>query len=178
MALPSTVYKATVQFADLDRGVYETLQATLARHPSETEERLVARVLAYLLFYEQGLGFTKGVSAGDEPDLWSKGPDGRVLAWVEVGLPDPERLLKAVRHAGRVGLLACGTGLANWERQHLPKLARSGSITVVALEQSFLSRLVERLERGIVWSVTITEGTLYLQIGDETLETIPRRLTP
>lgn len=178
MALPSTVYKAIIRIADLDRGIYETLQATVARHPSETEERLIARLLAFSLFYEEGLVFTKGVSAGDEPDLWSKGPDGRIVAWVEVGLPDAERLLKAARHAGRVGLLACGSGLANWERQHLDKLRRSGSIAVISVEQPFVDHLVERLERSVAWSVTITEGNLYLQVGTETLETIPRRLTP
>lgn len=177
MALPSTVYKATIQLSDLDRGIYETLQVTLARHPSETAERLVARLLAYCLFYEEGLAFTKGVSAGDEPDLWSKGPDSRIVTWLEVGLPDAERLLKAARHAEGVGLLACGSGLANWERQQLDKLRRAGSIATIALEQAFVDQLVERLERGIAWSITITEGILYLQIGSETLETTPRRLT-
>jgi uncharacterized protein YaeQ len=177
MALPSTVYKATIQLSDLDRGVYTTLQSTLARHPSETAERLVARLLAYCLFYEEELAFTKGVSAGDEPDLWSKAPDGRVALWVEVGLPDAERLLKAARHAERVGLVACGTGLVTWQRQHLDKLRRSRAVTVIGLDQRFLECLVERLERSVVWSVTITEGNVYLQIGTETLETIPDRLT-
>lgn len=176
MALPSTIYKATIQLSDLDRGVYETLQATVARHPSETEERLVARLLAYCLFYEDGLVFTRGVCAGDEPDLWSRGGDARVVSWVEVGLPDAERLLKASRHAERVGLLACGSALASWERQQLDKLLRSRTVRVIAIEQPFLDQLVGRLERGINWVVTITEGVLYLQVAGETVETIPRRL--
>lgn len=174
MALPVTIYKATIQLADLDRGIYETLQTTVARHPSETEERLVGRLLAYALFYEDGLGFTKGVCEGDQPDLWLKGPDGRVRTWIEVGLPDPERLLKASRHAEQVVLLAFGARLAGWERQHLGKLNSSDTIVVVSLDQGFINQLLARLERSISWSITITEGNLYLQDGAETLETILR----
>ena len=177
MALPVTIYKATIQLADLDRGLYETLQATVARHPSETEERLIGRLLAYALLYEEGLGFTKGVCEGDEPDLWSKGPDGRIRSWIEVGLPDPERLLKARRHADQVTLLAFGAKLPGWERQHLDKLVNSSNITVIILEQGFINQLVSRLERSVSWSITITEGNLYLQDGAETLETTPRRHT-
>jgi uncharacterized protein YaeQ len=176
MALPSTIYKAVIQLSDLDRGIYETLQATVARHPSETEERLVARLLAWVLFYGEELVFTKGVSAGDEPDLWSKGPDGRVGAWIEVGQPEAERLLKAARHAEQTGLLACGTALHTWERQQLDKL-RNSTVTVIAIEQSYIAQLVKQLERSISWSVTITEGSMYLQINNETFETVPRRLT-
>ncbi len=108
MALPSTIYKTTIQLADIDRGRYETLQATVAQDPSETEERLVARLLASAVFNEDDLTFTKGLCATDEPDLWVKGGDGRVRLWVEVGLPDAERIVKASRHAERVALLACG----------------------------------------------------------------------
>ncbi|MBJ6723223.1 YaeQ family protein [Geomesophilobacter sediminis] len=171
MALPSTVHRATVQLSDIDRGVYQSIQTTLARHPSETQERLVARLLAYLLFYEEDLQFTKGISAGDEPDLWSKGPDDRVLTWVEVGLPEPERLLKASRHAGRVALLPCGNGFPHWERQHLPKITGIGNLTLVTVDPGFLSRVAAQVERSIVWEVTITEGTLYLQSAGESLET-------
>lgn len=177
MALPVTIYKATIQLADLDRSIYETLQSTVACHPSETKERLVGRLLAYALLYEEGLSFTKGVCEGDEPDLWSKEPDGRVRSWIEVGLPDPERLIKASRHAEQVALLAFGTRLSGWERQHLDKLKRN-HITVITLEQEFISQLVARLERTNSWSITITEGNLYLQDGSETLETTPHRYGP
>lgn len=175
MALPVTIYKATIQLADLDRGIYETLQATAARHPSETEERLVGRLLAYALLYEEGLVFTKGVCEGDEPDLWSKSPDGRIKSWIEVGLPDPERLLKARRHADQVTLLAFGAKLPGWERQHLDKLINSSNISVITLDQEFINQLVSRLQRSVSWSITVTEGNLYLQDGGETLETAPKR---
>lgn len=171
MALPSTVYRVNIQLSDVDRGVYESLQATVARHPSETEERLVARLLAYALFYEPGLAFTKGVGSGDEPDLWLKGPDDRVLLWVEAGLPEPERLIKAGRHAARVALVACGRALSNWE-QHLSKLERVTNLSVISFEQPFINRLTSGLDRSVNWAVTISDGTLYLNVGDATIETV------
>ncbi|HZV81815.1 MAG TPA: YaeQ family protein [Geobacteraceae bacterium] len=170
MALPSSIHRASIELADVDRGVYETLKTTLARHPSETEERLVARLLAYALFYEPELAFTKGICEGDEPDLWLKGADDRVLLWVEVGLPEPERLLKAGRHAGRIALVACGRSLPHWEQQQLPKLERAANLTVVMFAPGFISRLAASLDRAITWSITITDGTLYLTTGGETLE--------
>lgn len=176
MALPATIYKATIQLADIDRGRYETLATTLARHPSETEERLVGRLLAYAIFYEDNLVFTKGLCATDEPDIWVKGGDDRVRLWVEVGLPDSERIVKASRHAERVTLLACGRSLSNWRQQHLPRLAGIGNLTVVSIDQPFLTGLLERLERSISWSITITEGVCYVTLGEETLEAVIREL--
>lgn len=176
MALPSTIYRVNIQLSDVDRGVYESLQATVARHPSETEERLVARLLAYTLFFEPELTFTKGVSAGDEPDLWLKGPDDRVLLWVEVGLPESDRLIKASRHAARVALIACGRALPKWEQQHLPKLEGVSNLSVVRFDQAFISRLASTLDRSINWSVTITDGNLYINVGAETFETVLKNL--
>lgn len=177
MALPPTIYRARVALSDLDRHCYATLNATLARHPSETADRLVARLLAYALWYEEDLTFTKGICAGDEPDLWVKGPDGRVTLWIEVGLPDPERLLKASRHAGQAVLLAHGKGLERWEATHLSRLANRDNLQVVALDQAFVEALVALLQRGIDWSLTVTEGTLYLETDGAHLETQLRPLT-
>lgn len=171
MALPSIVYKASIQLSDVDRGVYETLQATVARHPSETEERLVARLLAYAIFHEPELTFTKGISATDEPDLWVLASDGRVRFWVEVGLPDAERIIKAGRHSERVALLACGRNLASWDQQHLPRLKGVANLVVISIDQAFFTRLTSLLERSITWSIAITEGTFYLTTAEETLET-------
>lgn len=170
MALPATIYRVSIQLSHLDRNVYESLQTTVARHPSETAERLVVRLLAYAVCFEPGLVFTKGIGAGDEPDLWAKGPDGRVTSWIEVGLPDPERLIKASRHSGRTILVAYGPGLARWREQHLAKLAAIANLTVLGLDQDFLEHLVIRLQRSISWSLTITEGSLYLEADGETLE--------
>lgn len=170
MALPPTIYRASIALADVDRNLYESLQVTVARHPSETAERLVARLLAYALCYEEDLTFTKGICAGDEPDLWVKGPDGRIQSWIEVGLPDPERLLKASRHCERVALFAFGPVRFRWEEQHLAKLAALPNIAVVGIDFDFLSQIVSCLKRSIDWSLTVTEGALYLSVAGETFE--------
>ena len=170
MAQPSTIYRASIQLSDVDRNQYESLQITVARHPSETEERLLARILAYALCYEAELTFTKGVGAGDEPDLWLKGPDGRVKSWIEVGLPEAERLVKASRHSEQVVLCAYGSSQAMWEKQQLPKLIGITNLTIICLDHVFLRDLAARLQRSINWSLTVTEGLLYLAIEGETLE--------
>jgi uncharacterized protein YaeQ len=172
MALPSRIYRASIELADLDRNLYEKLETTVARHPSETSERLIARLLAYALCYRDDLSFTKGIAAADEPDLWSKEPDGRVREWIEVGLPDFERLRKVSRHSEVVILLASGTsrGLQSWQEQVLPKLVVIDNLTVISLDPAFVAEIVARLQRAIVWSLTITEGNLYLSIGNDTLE--------
>lgn len=176
MALPSTIYKTTINLSDIDRGVYETLTATVAQHPSETEERLVSRLLAYALFYEDGLNFTKGLCAADEPEIWLKSGDDRVLLWVEVGLPDSERIIKASRHSEQVRLLACGRALPNWQQQHLPKLAKLTNLELISIDQSFLAAVAQRLERFVSWEITITEGICYLATGRDTLETALSRI--
>lgn len=154
----------------VDRGIYETLQTTLARHPSETAERLVLRLLAYLLCYEEELCFTRGVGAGDEPDLWIKGADDRVALWIEVGTPEPERLLKAARHVGRVVLLASAPNRIRWDGQHLARIAGIANLTVIGLDFNFVRQLAAGLERSIAWGVTITGGTLYVTTAGTTLD--------
>ena len=156
MALPSTIYRINIDLSDIDRAVYTTIQTTVARHPSETEERLAARLLAMTIFCEPELNFTKGLSATDEPDIWVVGPDGRTKFWVEVGVPDADRIIKASRHAERVALLACGRTLANWDKQHLSRLEQITNLTVVSVDQEFIAALTPRLQRSITWSITAT----------------------
>jgi uncharacterized protein YaeQ len=170
MALPATIYRVNIQLSDVDRNLYQKIQTTVARHPSETPERLVARVLAYAVRFDPELAFTKGICAGDEPDLWIKGPDGRVITWIEVGLPDPERLLKASRHARQVILFAYGPTRFRWENQHMLRLSAISNLIVFGIDYAFLEQIVARLQRAISWDLTITEGNFYLSIGEETLE--------
>lgn len=114
MALQATPYKVELNLTDLDRGVYENLRFTVARHPSETEERLGVRLIAYALWYSEQLAFGRGLSDVDEPALWEKSLDGRVLHWIEVGQPDAERVTWCSRRAERVSLLAYGN-LRVWQ---------------------------------------------------------------
>ena len=129
------------------------------------------------LYFEPELTFTKGVGAGDEPDLWLKGPDGRVKLWIEVGLPDADRLIKAGRHSERVVLCAFGSAYMVWLKQQLPKLTGIANLEIISLDQPFLQRLSGLLQRSITWSLTITEGLLYLNIDGLTLESAVIRVT-
>ena len=108
MALQATPYKVEINLTDLDRHVYQDLRFTVARHPSETEERLVARLIAYVLWYDEKLAFGRGLSDVDEPALWEKSLDDRVLHWIEVGQPDAERITWCSRRAERFSLVAYG----------------------------------------------------------------------
>jgi uncharacterized protein YaeQ len=174
MAQRSTVHRVQIELADTDRQVYETLQMSVARADSETELRLVARLLAYCLCYERDIAFTGGVGAGDEPDVWVREPNGRVKTWIEVGLPDSARLAKASRHCERVIVFAYGKGLPRWETDHLPLLHGLPNVSVSVLEMPFLEQLVAHVDRTIAWNLTVSGGTLYLTANGSLIEATPR----
>jgi uncharacterized protein YaeQ len=165
MAAGTTIFRASIQLSDADRHVYTDLKLTLAQHPSETAEHLVARLLAYVIFYQPELEFTKGLSQGELPALWITGPDGRPVLWLDVGLPEPDRVTKACRHTHRVIVLLCGRNRARWEKMHLAGLAGETNLAVWGVDPGFLQNLVTGLEKSIVWTVTISGGMLYLASG-------------
>jgi len=175
MATKPTIHRATIELSDVDRGVYEKLQMSVARADSETAERLIVRLLAYCLCYEEGIRFTGGVSSGDEPDVWATelqpGMGERVKLWIEVGLPRADRLLKAGRHCERVILFAYGKSRGKWESDNLDDLRQRDNITVVAVDLAALARLTDSLDRQIAWSLTVSGGTIYLTAGDQHVET-------
>ena len=163
-----------IEFSDVDRGENGVLQSTIVRHPTETEGQLVARLLAYLLYYESDLEFVSKSGTDDEPELWSKGVDDKVVHWVDVGLPDRDRLVNASRHAQRVGLVAWGEALHDWEFQHILNLRCVPNLSVISLNQKFINSLVTRLEPFIQWSATIYLGSLCVRVGGETFKTVIR----
>ncbi|SFH26923.1 YaeQ family protein [Modicisalibacter xianhensis] len=161
MALTATPYKVDLSLSDLDRDVYATLRFTVARHPSETEERLAVRLLAYALWYAEGLAFGRGLSDVDEPALWEKSLDERILHWIEVGQPDAERLTWCSRRAERVSLLAYGNR-RGWETRVLPSVDTLGNLNIAALPQAPLAALAENLPRSVKWAVMLSEDTLFV----------------
>lgn len=161
MALSATPYKVDINLTDLDRGVYETLRFTVARHPSETEERMTARLLAYVLWYNESLAFGRGLSDVDEPALWEKSLDGRLLHWIEVGLPDAERITWCSRRAERVSLLAYGR-VDLWESKVLASVASLKNVHVAKLPQEALATIAKDLPRAINWAVMVSEGSLFI----------------
>ncbi len=173
MALPPTIYKASIELSDIDRQSYQNLQTTLARHPSETAERVVLRLLAYALWYEEGLEFTRGICIGDEPDLWVKSSDDQIRLRIEVGLPDADRLLKAKNHCEHLILLASGPDgpWRTWQKKQLPSLISVKGLELFTLDWSWVKETAELGPRQIHWQLTRTEGLLYLTTDNQTRET-------
>ncbi|MCB9677621.1 MAG: YaeQ family protein [Alphaproteobacteria bacterium] len=176
MALGSTVFKFEIDLSDVDRGVYESVSLDVARHPSESDAYLVARVLAYVLELEEGIAFSQGLKAGEEPAVWVRDLTGQLVAWIEVGTPDATRLHKASKAADRVAVY-CHRGADPW----LASLAGqrvhgAASIRVVLLDPAFVETLASRLERRNAWSLSVLEDTLYVEIEGESLSTTLKRV--
>ncbi len=161
MALQATPYKVELNLTDLDRNVYENLRFTVARHPSETEERLAVRLIAYALWYHEQLAFGRGLSDVDEPALWEKSLDDRVLHWIEVGQPDAERITWCSRRTEKFSLLAYGN-LRVWQSKVLDGVRGLKNINVVGVDQEALENLARDLPRSLSWSVMISDGLLYV----------------
>ncbi len=167
MALKSTVFKASVSIADMDRHYYAEHQLTLARHPSETDERMMVRLLAFLLFADARLEFGRGLSTEDEPALWQKDYSGVIERWIEVGLPDERVLRKAAGRAAEVVVLAYGGRTVDlWWSKAAPALARLANLRVLALDSAQSEALAALAARNMQLHCTIQDGQLWLTAGD------------
>jgi uncharacterized protein YaeQ len=170
VALTATVYTIDIDLADSDRGVYESLPLRVARHPSESEEYLITRVLAYALEYTEGIGFSKGgLSDVDDPPIAVKDLTGRYRAWIEVGLPDADRLHRAAKAASRVAVYV-HRDPAQW-RQRLAgaRIHRGDEIGLFAIDRDLIAGVAARLERRMAFALSITDRELYLSLADATL---------
>ena len=169
MAQGATMYVFEVRLADADRAVNETLTIRAARHPSETAEYLLTRLLAYCLEYTEGIGFSKGLSDPDEPAIAVRDLTGVLQSWIEIGAPDADRLHKAAKAAPNVavythrGLDALQARLAG-ERIH-----RAAQIRLHAVDPELLAALVARLDRRMDLDLAVSDRTLYVSLGEETL---------
>lgn len=161
MALQATPYKIEMNLTDMDRNVYENLRFTVARHPSETEVRMTARLIAYALWYSEQLAFGRGLSDVDEPALWEKSLDDRVLHWIEVGQPDAERMIWCSRRTERVSLVAYGN-LRVWQGKELDAVSNLKNLSGVAVQPEALENLARDLPRSLNWSVMISDGELFI----------------
>jgi uncharacterized protein YaeQ len=164
MALTATVYNFDVELADSDRGVYESLALRLALHPSESIDHLWTRTLAYCLEYEPGLEFSRGISAGDEPAIWSHDAGGAVKRWIEVGTPDAPRLHKAAKTAQRVAVYTHRAAAAL--RQLAGKqIHRGAEIPLYAIDRPALDALAELLDRRLRIQLVASGGRLYIDVA-------------
>lgn len=166
MAQNATIHKVRLQVADLDRHYYATHALTLARHPSETDERLMVRLLAFALHAGPLLSFTKGLSTEDEPDLWQKDLTGLIELWVEVGQPDTRRVRKACNRARRVVLYTYGRAAEVWWAQHCDDLMRFENLSVNYVVPATSSALAALVDRNMELQCTVQEGQVWF--GDET----------
>jgi uncharacterized protein YaeQ len=178
MALSATIYSFDITLNDADRGVYQTLSFRAARHPSETGEYLVTRVLAYCLEYREGISFSKGLSDPDAPPLAIRDLTGSLLAWIDIGIPDTTRLHRAAKAAPRVAVYSHKEVAPLLTRLAADRVHRAREIEIYALDRELVGALAGRLAKRMSFDLAISERSLYLTFDDGNLSgpVTPHRL--
>ena len=181
MAIKATIYKASLQIADMDRSVYVDHAVTIARHPSETDERLMIRLLALALQLPADtlngtLEFAKDLWDNDEPALLHKDLTGQIVHWVEVGQPDDKRLLKASGRAARVSVYSFSHSTPIWWAGIANKVSRANNIEAWQIEAPQSQALAELAQRGMQLQISVQDGTAWIGDGTQSIEITPLRL--
>ena len=178
MALSSTVYNLEIDLADSDRGVYETLALRVARHPSESDEFLVTRVLAYCLEYEEGIEFSRGgLSDPDDPPLAIRDLTGALRAWIDIGTPAADRLHRASKGAPRV-VVYIHKESAQWlAGLRAAKIHKADDLQLYAVERSLVASLAAKLDRRMSFALAVSDGEVFISLADVTLNGRIERLT-
>ena len=163
MALKATVHKVDLAVSDMDRAYYGSHTLTLARHPSETSERMMVRLLAFAMFADEALTYGRGLSADDEPALWLKDLTGNIECWIDVGLPDERELRKACGRARRVVLLTYGgRGVGIWWNQNQAALARHDNLDVIEIPIEATQALAKLADRNMQINATLQDGQIWM----------------
>jgi uncharacterized protein YaeQ len=162
MALKATIFKAELQVSNIDSAHYASHSLTLARHPSETDERMMVRLLAFALNADEALEFGDGIATPDEPDLVKKDLTGGIELWIDVGLPDERDVRKACGRADRVLVYPYGRGAKLWWSQNAQALARHDNLVVVEIPQDVSLALAKLAARTMTLSCSIQEGQFWL----------------
>jgi len=174
MALTATIRKAELQISDMDRGYYASHTLTLAQHPSETDDRLMVRLLTFALNADDRLEFGRGLSVDDEPDLWRRDYTGDVELWIELGQPDESRLRKAAGRARAVQLVTYGGRAADiWWDRNASALKKLSALEVMDLPGEFVTEWGAQIERTMQWDVQIQDGEVQLTSDKAQLSVIP-----
>lgn len=176
MALGATIFKANLEIADMDGHYYANHALTLARHPSETDERMMVRLLAFMLYASDQLAFGKGLSSEDEPALWEKDLTGAVELWIEVGQPDERDLRKACGRASQVVLILYGRSADLWWHQIRDKLHRLKNLTVVSLPPMQTQALAELATRTMQLQCNIQDGIVWVTAESGAVQIDPTTL--
>lgn len=170
MAQTSTIYNFDIDLADSDRGVYEHLELRVARHPSESEEYLITRLLAYCLEYTEGIAFSKGISDPDEPAITVRDLTGAIRVWIEIGAPDAARVHKAGKAAGRVVVYTHKDPtqmLKLWANERIHRLE---DLELYRIDRALLDAMVAALDRRMAFSMAVNDRDLYIAMGDQAIE--------
>ena len=171
MALKATIFKAELQIADMDRGYYHEHALTIARHPSETDERMMLRVLAFALNASDALSFGKGLSTDDEPDLWQKDLTGAIELWIDVGQPDDRRIRRACGRARQVIVYSYGgQGAAIWWEQITGKLDRTRNLSVISVPPAASQALAKLAQRNMQLNCTIQDEQVWLGDAEQRVQ--------
>lgn len=170
MALKATIYKADLSIADMDRHYYQEHSLTIARHPSETDERVMMRVLAFALHADPALTFTKDLFDVEEPALWLKDLTGAIELWIEVGQPDEKRLLKAAGRSERVVVYSYSATSHIWFKGLANKIDRARQIEVVNIPAAISAELEAMAQRSMQLQCTIQDGQVWLTDGTRTVQ--------
>ena len=172
MALTATVYNFRIDLTDMDRGVYETMDLRMAQQPSESIEYLLMRLIAYCLEYQEGILLTEGVAAGNEPAVLVRDLTGKVTAWIEVGMPDAERLHRGMKLAGRAAVYTHRDVRKLLAQLTAGKIHKAKAIPIYALDRTFVDNVAACLERRSEISMSITDRELYLHIAGKDFTTV------
>lgn len=171
MALKSTIFKADVQISNMDTHYYANHTLTLAQHPSETEERLMLRLLAFMLHASERLEFGKGISNDDEAALWEKDLTDQIQLWIEVGTPDEKRTRKACHRADRAIIYGYGgRAVSIWWQQNQKALERFDNLQVFSVDRDFSARLEKMCERTMQLQCTIQDGLVWISNASDTVQ--------
>ena len=176
MALGATIYNFDIDLSDTNRNIYESLSLRLARHPSESEEYLVARLLAYLLEFTEGIEFSRGVSDPDVPAIAVRDLTGAMKTWIDIGTPDAPRLHKASKTAARVVVYTHKDPAQFLKQLAGERIHNSEALELYAFDRALVAALVARLERRVAFSLSVTDQELYLSIGADNLTGTVQRL--
>lgn len=170
MAIGATIYNLDVNLSNVDRNTYETLAIKVARHPSETEEYLLTRVLAYCLEYAEGISFSPGLADPGEPAIAVRDLTGALKAWIDIGAPDADRVHKASKAAPRVAIYTHRDPQSLLRLWGTSRIHKAAQVELYGVDQGLLAELVPRLDRRMTWDLSVTEGHLYLSVAGVTLE--------
>ena len=176
MALTATIYNLDVELADTDRGVYESLSFKVAQQPSESDEHMMARVLAYCLEYTEGIGFSKGIADPEDPALFVRDLTGALRVWIDIGSPDAARLHKAGKAAPRVVVYTHKEPAQLLRALDGERIHRAEALELYALDREMIAELVTHRDRRTKLDVTVTQGHLYVTIDGETHEGTVERI--